>query len=58
MIKIRAEGKPLNLNNQPMIVASVLVLTIAPRTGKAAITAALNTSVMIFGGLFGSDLKI
>lgn len=36
----------------------MIVLTTPSRTGRAAITAAANIKVMIFGGLLGSDLKI
>ena len=36
----------------------MVVLTAPSKMGRAAITAAAKTNVMIFGGLVGSDLKM
>lgn len=36
----------------------MVVLTAPSKTGRAAMTAAANTRVMIFGGLLGSDLNM
>jgi len=41
--------------NRPNVLCG---LTVVRSTGKATSTAAVKTSVIIFGGLFGSVLKV
>ena len=59
MVEIGSKRKPLKgILISKDFVFGILTLTVASKTGNATITAAMNTSVISLGGLWGSDLKL